>query len=114
MYESRNEPVISRRSFALRMFWHIVLAAVFILASILIGVAGHIALEDGVHWHDAALNAAMIAGGLGPLMLPATYAGKIFFAFYGVYLSLVFAATLGVVLAPIAHRVMHAFHLDGD
>lgn len=114
MYESRDEPLISHHQFARRMFWHLVLATVFITFSILIGVVGHLMFETGVKWHDAALNAAMIAGGLGPLMLPETFPGKVFFALYGVYLSLVFAATLGVVLAPIAHRVLHAFHLDED
>lgn len=114
MYESRDEPLISRRQFAKRMLWHLVLATLFIVVSIFIGVVGHVTLESGVAWHDAALNAAMIAGGLGPLMVPATYAGKVFFALYGVYLSLVFAATLGVVLAPLAHRMLHIFHLDDD
>ena len=114
MYESRGESMISRHQFAWRMFWHIVLAMVFILISVFIGVVGHVWLEEGVNWHDAALNAALIAGGIGPLLLPETYAGKVFFALYGVYVSLVFAATLGVVLAPIAHRVLHAFHLDED
>lgn len=114
MYESRSEPIISRLQFAWRMLWHLMLAVVFFVVSILIGVIGHVLVEDGVSWHDAALNAALIAGGLGPMMLPTTYAGKLFFALYGVYLSLVLAATLGVVLAPIAHRVLHAFHLDDD
>lgn len=114
MYESRDQPLISRHRFAWRMFWHVVLATVFIVASIFIGVIGHLLLEKGVHWHDAALNAALIAGGIGPMMMPETYAGKVFFAVYGVYVSLVFAATLGVVLAPIAHRMLHAFHLDED
>ena len=114
MYESLEQPLISRHRFAWRMFWHIVLATAFIVVSIFIGVIGHLLIENGVHWHDAALNAALIAGGLSPMMMPETYAGKVFFAIYGVYVSLVFAATLGVVLAPIAHRVLHAFHLDED
>jgi len=114
MYESRSAPMLSRREFAWRMFWHIMLAMVFVAVSLVIGVAGHLWLEEGVNWHDAALNAALIAGGIGPIILPTTYAGKLFFAFYGAYVSLVFAATLGVVLAPLAHRVLHAFHLDDD
>lgn len=114
MYESRGDTLISRHQFAWRMFWHILLAMLFILISLVIGVIGHMWLEEGVLWHDAALNAALIAGGIGPMILPKTYAGKVFFAFYGAYVSLVFAATLGVVLAPLAHRVLHAFHLDED
>lgn len=114
MYESRSQALISRRQFAWRMFWHILLALAFTLVSLVIGIVGHVWLEDGVHWHDAALNATLIAGGMGSLILPETYAGKLFFAFYGVYVSLVFAATLGVMLAPLAHRILHALHLDED
>ena len=114
MYESRGEAMASRRQFAWRMFWHILLAMVFIVISLAIGVLGTIWLEEGVSWHDAALNAGLIAGGIGPILFPKTFAGKVFFAFYGAYVSLVFAATLGVVLAPLAHRVLHAFHLDED
>ncbi len=33
-------------------------------------------------------------------------------AVYGFFVGLVVMATLGVVLAPIAHRIMHKFHLD--
>ena len=114
MYESRDKPLVSSYRFAWRMFWHVMLAMVFIVVSIIIGGLGHVLIEEGVHWHDAALNAALIAGGIGPIMFPETYAGKVFFAFYGAYVSLVFAATLGVVLAPIAHRLLHTFHLDED
>ncbi|NLC35053.1 MAG: two pore domain potassium channel family protein [Alcaligenaceae bacterium] len=114
MYESRGAPLVNRRQFAWRMVLHLVWATVFITASVLIGVVGHLVLEQGVHWHDALLNSALIVGGIGPYIMPQTYSGKVFFAIYGVYVSLVFVATLGVVLAPIAHRVLHAFHLDDN
>ncbi|MFT0850246.1 two pore domain potassium channel family protein [Achromobacter sp. F4_2707] len=114
MYESRSAPLVSRREFAWRMVLHIVWATVFIAASVLIGVLGHLMLEEGVHVYDAVLNSALIVGGIGPYIMPQTYGGKVFFAIYGVYVSLVFVATLGVVLAPIAHRVLHAFHLDDE
>lgn len=112
MYESRNQPLISRRRFILRVLAHAVLGVVFVGVSLLIGALGHVWLEDNVHWHDAALNAAMIAGGLGPLVLPETVGGKLFFAFYGAYVSLVLVATFGLVIVPVLHRVLHAFHLE--
>jgi len=114
MYESRGEELASRHQFAWRMFWHVMLAMLFIVISLVVGVLGLVWLEEGVSWHDAALNAGLIAGGIGPMIIPESFAGKVFFAFYGAYVSLVFAATLGVVLAPLAHRVLHAFHLDDD
>ncbi|ROT44308.1 hypothetical protein [Pusillimonas sp. NJUB218] len=114
MYESRVEQVISKRQFAIRMLKHLLLALAFILVSLLCSMLGYMWFEDGVHWHDAALNMAMIASGIGPTMLPATVQGKIFLALYSAYISVVFVAVLGLVMAPIMHRILHVFHLDDD
>jgi len=112
MYESRNQPLISWRRFVLRLLVHAAFGVLFVALSLLLGALGHVWLEENVHWHDAALNAAMIAGGIGPLILPETVAGKLFFAFYWAYVSLVLAATFGLIIAPVLHRVLHAFHLE--
>ena len=48
------------------------------------------------------LNTALIIGGIGPFIMPATVAGKIFFALYGMLIGLLFVATLGLILAPVA------------
>lgn len=47
-------------------------------------------------------------------LLPETVYGKIFLALYGAYISVVFVAVIGLVMAPILHRVLHAFHLNDD
>lgn len=112
MYESRNQPLLSRRQFLWRLLVHAFWGVLFVTASLLVGVLGHLWLEENVLWHDAALNAAMIAGGIGPLVVPETVGGKLFFAFYGAYVSLVMAATFGLIIAPVLHRVLHAFHLE--
>lgn len=114
MYESRTEGLISRRRFLLRVLVHLILAALFVSLSLLLGVLGYLWIERDVLWHDAALNMAMIASGIGPTMLPKTIPGKVFLAVYGAYISIVFVAVLGLVLAPIFHRVLHVFHLDDD
>jgi hypothetical protein len=114
MYESRTERVISRRRFAGRMLKHLLLALAFILASLLCSILGYMWIEGNVHWHDVALNMAMIASGIGPTMLPETVQGKLFLALYSAYISIVFVAVLGLVMAPILHRILHVFHLDDD
>src|SRR5690554_2119041 len=114
MYESRGEELISRKQFALRMLLHLLLALIFVLVSLVGGILGYLSIESDAHWHDVTLNMTMIASGLGPIMLPETVQGKIFLAFYGAYISVVFVAVLGVVLAPILHRALHVFHLDED
>lgn len=114
MYESRNEALLGHYRFALRMLAHLLLAMVFVVFSLLAGIGGYLWIEGNANWHDVALNMAMIASGIGPLMLPETVRGKIFLALYGAYISVVFVAVIGLVMAPILHRVLHAFHLDDD
>lgn len=114
MYESRNDDLISRRRFVLRLLGHLLLAMAFIVFSLVCGMLGYLWIEDGVSWHDAMLNMAMIASGIGPTMLPDTVQGKVFLAAYSAYISVVFVAVLGIVMAPVLHRILHAFHLDGD
>lgn len=114
MYESRSEGLISRRRFALRLLAHLLLAMAFIAFSLLIGVLGYLWMEGDAHWHDVTLNMAMIASGIGPIMLPETIHGKVFLALYGAYISVVFVAVLGLVIAPILHRILHVFHLDEE
>lgn len=113
MYESRKEAVLSTGQFVLRMLRHIGIALVIIVVGIGVGMAGHMWFEP-VRWHDAILNVSMMLAGLGPFIPPETVAGKLFFAGYNVVVGLVFVALLGVVMAPVLHRVIHKFHLDED
>ncbi|MNG37018.1 hypothetical protein D3C84_1242390 [compost metagenome] len=46
------------------------------------------------------------------MILPESIGGKLFFAAYGLYVGLVFVASIGLILAPIAHRLLHRFHFD--
>lgn len=114
MYESRDDQLISRRRFVVRLIAHLLVAMVFIVLSLVCGVLGYLWIERSVHWHDAMLNMAMIASGIGPTMLPETVPGKVFLAAYSAYISVVFVAVLGVIMAPVLHRILHVFHLGDE
>lgn len=111
MYESKDESVLPTGLFIRRMVLHVVYALLLIVFTLLLGLAGHLWLESP-GWHDALLNTALILGGIGPYIMPVTVGGKIFFSLYSIFVGLVFAATLGLTLAPVAHRLIHKFHLD--
>ena len=113
MYESKSHAPLSRRRFVGRVLRHGAAAAALIVVSVGVGMAGYEHYE-GLPWRDAFLNAAMIAGGMGPVDTPRTNGGKVFAGLYALYSGLVFIAIAGLLLAPIVHRVMHKFHWERD
>jgi hypothetical protein len=108
-YESRTQRPLPRRLFVRRMALHFCVAAVLVLFSLAIGIAGY-GYFEGLPWLDGFLNSAMLLGGMGPVDAPKTSGGKLFAGCYALYAGLVFIVTAGVALAPILHRMLHKFH----
>ncbi|MEJ5304976.1 MAG: hypothetical protein WHV63_03440 [Ignavibacteria bacterium] len=77
--------------------------------SLLIGMMGYHFFES-LNWIDAFINAAMILGGMGPVEIPQTNGGKIFAGFYALYSGIIFLVAIGVIFAPVFHRMFHLFH----
>lgn len=113
MYESKTQSLLPLRLFAHRLLMHGLYAALVMAVTIVVGVVAHVWFEP-VSWHDALLNTALIVGGIGPYIVPQSIGGKLFLAAYGMFVGLVFVATMGIILAPLAHRIMHKLHLDDD
>jgi len=111
--EHRGEPVISARQFFIRLAHSSAIALVLIAASLFIGMIGYRMLE-GLSWMDSFLNASMLLGGMGPVNPPLTECGKLFAGLYALYCGLVVIFVAGLILAPVAHRVLHRIHVEGD
>jgi hypothetical protein len=92
---------------------HVVAALALLLLSLMLGMAGYKYFEQ-LLWRDAFLNAAMLLGGMGPVNTPQTDGGKVFAGLYALYAGLVFLVVAALVIAPVAHRVMHKFHWEQD
>jgi hypothetical protein len=75
-------------------------------------MAGYHVLEN-LSWIDAFLNASMLLGGMGPVNSPVTFGGKLFAGLYALYCGLAVILVAGLILAPVAHRVLHRFHMEG-
>jgi hypothetical protein len=113
-FERRTEPLISTREFAARLFHSAIVALALIGVSLLVGMIGYRTFE-GLSWIDAFLNASMLLGGMGPVNTPVTDGGKLFAGLYALYCGLAVIAVAGVILSPVAHRILHRFHVeDGD
>jgi hypothetical protein len=110
-YESRHEPLLTRKAFARRLAGTFGAAAVLVGVSLLGGMAGYHYLE-GMEWIDAFANASMILSGMGPLGPLQTWGGKLFAGLYALYSGLVLILVTGLILAPFVHRVLHQFHLE--
>jgi hypothetical protein len=109
MYEPRYQKPIHRSHFIRRMITHALVSLSVVAGSLFLGMAGYAAFEN-LAWNDAFLNAAMLLGGMGPVESPQTDAGKIFAGFYALYAGLVFLVAVGVLVAPLLHRMLHLFH----
>jgi hypothetical protein len=113
MYETRKQPLLRPRDFLRRVLGHLAAACVLLLGSVAIGMAGYMHFER-LSALDAFLDTAMLLGGMGPVHIPVTGDGKLFAGFFALYAGIVFIATAALLLGPVAHRVLHRFHLDND
>lgn len=109
MYEKRNEPPIPRKKFYRRLLVHFSASFLVVFVSIGLGMLGFISLE-GYPWADAFLHASILLSGLGLVETPQTNIGKLFAGLYGLYAGLIFLIAVGIVVAPLMHRLLHKFH----
>jgi hypothetical protein len=110
-FEHRHETLLPFPLFMRRVARWTALAIAVILASLAVGICGYHYIA-GMSWIDSLLNASMILGGMGPVDPLRTPGGKIFASAYALYSGLALIAIVGLMLAPIIHRVMHQFHIE--
>ena len=113
MFENRREPILPTRIFIRRLLACLGLALAIIAAALSIGVAGYHFIAE-LPWIDALLNASMILTGMGPVDVLPSNAAKVFASLYALFSGVVFISLMGLLLSPIAHRVLHKFHLSDE
>lgn len=111
MYEHRTSRLLPRRRFIRRMVGHILAACGLIAGALFAGMAGYHWLADQP-WIDAFLNAAMILGGMGPVDPLNSQPAKLFAGCYALFSGVFFLVCVGVVIAPLLHRLLHYLHLE--
>ena len=113
MFERRTAPLLPRRDYFVRLARCFGLGVGLILVCLGIGMAGYHTFEK-LPWLDAFLNAAMILSGMGPVATVQTAAGKLFAGCYALFSGLALITIVGVILSPVAHRLLHQFHLEDE
>lgn len=110
-YENKSDELLTKRAFALRLIWHILLVVILIIASSFVGAWGFMRFE-GQSFDDAIVHAIYLLGGSGVVQHPSTPSGKLFVVCYGLYSKFFILAAFGIFAAPILHRILHRMHLE--
>jgi hypothetical protein len=110
-YERRHQPLLAKQHFYRRLARHLLVVLGLLFVSLFGGMCGYVYFES-LSWTDAFLNAAMLLGGMGPVNNPMTEGGKLFAGMYALYAGIVFLVGAGIMAAPLAHRLLHRFHLE--
>jgi hypothetical protein len=56
----------------------------------------------------------MILDGMGPVDTLTSTSAKVFASGYALFSGLMFIAVMGLILTPVAHRMLHKFHVDDE
>jgi hypothetical protein len=113
MFERKSEKLVPFPKFLRRMALSILLLLAVLSVALGFGVLGYHEWA-GLSWIDSLLNASMILTGMGPIAPMNTTAAKLFASGYALFSGVVFLSSVGLVLSPVFHRILHKFHLDDE
>ena len=113
IFEHRQQKPIPLRAFLIRQGQYVFSACLLLSIGLGVGVIGYHEFES-LSWLDSFLNAAMILGGMGPVDVLHTEAGKLFAGIYALFSGLVFLVAAGLFFSPLVHRLLHKFHFEAE
>lgn len=113
MFEKKHQKIVPFSVFMRRMAVYIGIVIFLILGVLFMGMAGYHWLA-GLGWADSLLNASMILGGMGPVNQMTNTTAKVFASAYALFSGLVFIAIMGILFAPVMHRMLHTFHMEDE
>jgi uncharacterized membrane protein len=115
VYEHKKQPLATKQIFYRRLWRNFFFAFFILLLCLFAGVIGYKLTIPQFDWYDSLLNASMILSGMGPVIDADIYlsnSAKVFASVYALFSGVMFITTIGIVIAPIAHRFFHKLHLD--
>jgi len=111
MYEHKKQKLAPKKIFYKRVLNNIFLALSVMAICLIIGITGY-HYTAGIPWLDALHNASMILSGMGPVVEINTVSGKWFSSLYAIFSGVVFITNIGIILAPVIHRLIHRLHIE--
>lgn len=115
MYEHKKQPLASSKVYYRRLWLNFLVAFLIMLLCLFAGMVGYKVTIPQFDWYDSFLNASMILSGMGPLIdskIVLSNSAKVFASAYALFSGVMFITTIGIVIAPVAHRFFHKLHLD--
>ncbi len=117
MYEHKKQPLAPKSVYYRRLWKNFFVATFVLLLCLLIGVLGYKVTVPEFDWYDSLLNASMILSGMGPMIdndICLTNTAKVFASCYALFSGVMFISTIGILIAPIAHRFFHKLNLEDE
>jgi hypothetical protein len=113
LWEHHTEPLASGRVFAGRILRQLAFALGLVVIALAGGMLGYM-LIAGLDTVDAFLESSMLLSGAGPLYTERSSSNtlKIFSSLYALFGTLVVVMSVGLLGAPVLHRILHRIHAD--
>ncbi len=111
MYEHKKLALASKQTYYKRIIKSLLIMVIVLFVCLFIGILGY-HYTANIGWLDSLHNASMILSGMGPVVEIETVAGKWFSSLYALFSGVAFITSIGIIIAPIAHRFFHKLHLE--
>ncbi|MGC4104500.1 hypothetical protein [Ferruginibacter sp.] len=117
MNEIKKHKLAPKEVYYRRLWKNFFFSAFILVVSLGIGIIGYKITVPEFDWYDSLLNASMILSGMGPVIdskIVLSNTAKVFASCYAIFSGVTFISTIGILLAPIAHRFFHKLNLDDE
>ena len=115
MKETTKKALAPKKIFYKRIWNNGLFAKLIMSICLLIGVVGYKLPIPQFDWYDSLLNASMILSGMGPMIdtnIVLTNQAKVFASVNALFSGVAFISTIGILIAPLAHRFFHQLQLE--
>jgi lipid-A-disaccharide synthase-like uncharacterized protein len=115
MSTNKQNKMAPKKVFYRRLWYNAIFGSTIMSICLLIGIVGYKLTIPQFDWYDSLLNASMILSGMGPVIdanIILTNKAKVFASLYALFSGVAFISTIGILIAPIAHRFFHRLHLE--
>jgi hypothetical protein len=112
-WEHRSEPLATHGVFLGRMGRQALLVGGLVAGTLTLGTIGYMLISE-LDFVDSFLESSMLLSGAGPLYTERSSSNelKIFSSLFALFSTLVVVSSVGILAAPVVHRVLHRLHLE--